>query len=221
MSPRAARLSRGTVIATALRITARTGEDDGLPLTGRTLGDALGVDRSAIWRHFSDKDDLLLAVADELLAPVAAAIDSGPAPADDPADLLRTVWELTYRAFAAHPRVAAELICRSITGPHAMTVIDAVVGAFSALGQDPAAAALTYRAYIDMLLSYSAMESAYSLLTPEQQARDDTETEVALRRLDRDRHPHARGAVEEIVAVRSDDVRHLLLETFLRGVGAG
>ncbi|HEY0187214.1 MAG TPA: TetR/AcrR family transcriptional regulator C-terminal domain-containing protein [Cellulomonas sp.] len=214
MSPRAARLSRESIIATALQITARSDRGDGLPLTGRTLGDALGVDRSAVWRHFTDKDDLLLAVADELLAPVSAAIDAD-AP---PAARLRTVWDETYRSFSAHPRVAAELICRSITGPQAMTVIDAVVGAFRALGLDPGRSALAYRAFIDMLLSYAAMESAYSLLTPEQRDRDDTETEVALRRLDPGSHPDARSAVEEIVAVRSDDVRELLLASFLRGV---
>lgn len=56
---------RADVVATALDILG----DVGLPdLTMRRLGSALGVQQSAIYHHFTNKQELLGAVADEILA---------------------------------------------------------------------------------------------------------------------------------------------------------
>lgn len=207
-------MTRDTIVETALRITRRDGADPGLPLTGKTLGDALGADRSAVWRHFDDKDDLLLTVADALLAPVTTEVD----PTAAPGERLRQVWQVSCTAFEAHPHVAAELICRSLAGPNAMVGIDLVLGAFVELGLPPARAALAYRGFIDMLLAHTALEASFSLLDTHQQQHDDVRTEVALRRLDPATHPHARALVPEIMAVRSEDVGTLLLEAFVAGV---
>lgn len=58
-------LSREQVVDTALSILARVGLPD---LTMRAIGADLGVQQSALYHHFANKQALLGAVADEILA---------------------------------------------------------------------------------------------------------------------------------------------------------
>lgn len=58
-------LRRADVVGTALQILARVGLPD---LTMRALGSELGVQQSALYHHFANKQALLGAVADEILA---------------------------------------------------------------------------------------------------------------------------------------------------------
>lgn len=59
------RLRRSDVVDTALQILARVGLPD---LTMRALGAELGVQQSALYHHVENKQALLGAVADEILA---------------------------------------------------------------------------------------------------------------------------------------------------------
>lgn len=67
-APRSARsrpLTRDHVVDTALAILARVGLPD---LTMRAIGTELGVRQSALYHHFANKQALLGAVADEIIA---------------------------------------------------------------------------------------------------------------------------------------------------------
>lgn len=64
-TPRTRPLTRTHVVETALEILARVGLPD---LTMRAIGTALGVQQSALYHHFDNKQELLGAVADEILA---------------------------------------------------------------------------------------------------------------------------------------------------------
>lgn len=57
-------LSEELIVETALRLLKEHGAD---ALTVRRLGLALGADPTALYRYFRDTDDLLLAIADELI----------------------------------------------------------------------------------------------------------------------------------------------------------
>ena len=69
---------RDDVVARALRVL----DDHGLAdLTMRRLGTELGVQPSALYHHFANKQALLAAVADEILVPgraSAAVVPEGP-----------------------------------------------------------------------------------------------------------------------------------------------
>lgn len=67
-APRSVRtrpLTRAHVVDTALAILARVGLPD---LTMRAIGTELGVQQSALYHHFANKQALLGAVADEIIA---------------------------------------------------------------------------------------------------------------------------------------------------------
>lgn len=91
------RLRRADVVDTALRILARVGLPD---LTMRALGAELGVQQSAIYHHVENKQALLGAVADEIIA-------RGPrrrGRADDSwADRVRRRCEDLHAAVTAYP----------------------------------------------------------------------------------------------------------------------
>lgn len=77
---RPARLSRDAICQAALDLLAET---DAATFSLRALGDRLGVDATAIYRHFNDKDDLLREVGDRALAPVTRGFVTSADPRDD------------------------------------------------------------------------------------------------------------------------------------------
>ena len=88
-------LGRGGIIAACLEIVDELGVDG---LTMRRLGARLGVDATAVYRHFRDKDELLRAVGDhahgEVLGGLTIDVAHGPWRA--------VVRELCIRLRAAH-----------------------------------------------------------------------------------------------------------------------
>ncbi len=77
---RPARLSRDAICQAALDLLAET---DAATFSLRALGDRLGVDATAIYRHFHDKDDLLREVGDRALAPVTRGFVTSKDARDD------------------------------------------------------------------------------------------------------------------------------------------
>lgn len=130
------------------------------------LGRALRVDPTAVYRHFSSKDDLLLAIADRL---IADAMD-GLAASDCWVDTLADVATRLRRTYRAHPAAASLSTFRTTRRSAEMRTVDVIVGALLRAGFKGAQAALTYRAYADFALSFSGGEA--SLLALDQDVQD-------------------------------------------------
>src|SRR3982750_3587331 len=93
------RLTRERIVDEALALVEREGADG---LTMRNLGAALGVDPTAVYRHFRDKDELLQAMADRLFGEMADGIRAH----DDWRDVLRdNAWK-GRRVYLSHPGLA-------------------------------------------------------------------------------------------------------------------
>ncbi|MGB6513014.1 MAG: helix-turn-helix domain-containing protein, partial [Mycobacterium sp.] len=68
-----------------LRVAHEIVEKDGLAaVTLRAVGAAAGVSRGAPYRHFTDKSDLLAAVAAQALQTLAATVDGAARDTTDP-----------------------------------------------------------------------------------------------------------------------------------------
>jgi AcrR family transcriptional regulator len=95
----ARRLDPEKVVDTALKIA----DDEGsAAVTLRRLATMHGVTPMALYRHFKDKDDLLAALGDRLLADVVL-----PKPTDEPWDhQLHEVLSAFVTALRGHPRLA-------------------------------------------------------------------------------------------------------------------
>jgi AcrR family transcriptional regulator len=125
-----------------LRVAREIVEMDGLAaVTLRAVGAAAGVSRGAPYRHFTDKSDLLAAVAAEALQALTTAMDTA---ADDRADplvrldrALRAYVEMALRipelyslTFGTDPRVAQSTELRH-AGLSAYAALRRLVGAAS------------------------------------------------------------------------------------------
>jgi AcrR family transcriptional regulator len=96
------KLSRATVAEHALKLADTEGLD---AVTIRRLAQELGVTPMALYWHFKNKDELLLGIADHVLAGVKATRDPG----DPWLSQLRAMVEVLVGAMRAHPSLHALL----------------------------------------------------------------------------------------------------------------
>jgi AcrR family transcriptional regulator len=119
-------LSRDVIVTAATEILDAGGED---ALTLRALTVRLATGYGAIYHHVADRNDLLAAATDHVIAPVAAclAADAGPKQA------LRAVALGLFDAIVAHPWAGAQLN-REPWRPALLDIYESVSGQLQALG---------------------------------------------------------------------------------------
>jgi TetR/AcrR family tetracycline transcriptional repressor len=147
-----ARLTRGRIVDEALALVDREGAD---ALTMRNLGATLGVDPTAVYRHFRDKDEILLAMADRLFAEMA----DGIRPHDDWRDVLRdNAWK-ARRVYLSLPAMARMLsVSPEVLGNHER-IAEALLGALRASGLSLEDAAFAYHANVNYVAGVSSLDS--------------------------------------------------------------
>jgi AcrR family transcriptional regulator len=147
------RLTRDRIVDEALALVDREGAD---ALTLRNLGAALGVDPTAVYRHFRDKDEILLAMADRLFGEMA----DGIRPHDDWRDVLRdNAWK-ARRVYLSHPGLARILsVSPEVLGNHER-IAEALLGALRASGLSLEDAAFAYHANVNYVSGVSSLDSA-------------------------------------------------------------
>jgi TetR/AcrR family tetracycline transcriptional repressor len=147
-----ARLTRGRIVDEALALVDREGAD---ALTMRNLGATLGVDPTAVYRHFRDKDEILLAMADRLFAEMA----DGIRPHEDWRDVLRdNAWK-ARRVYLSHPAMARMLsVSPEVLGNHER-IAEALLGALRASGLSEQDASLAYHANVNYVAGVSSLDA--------------------------------------------------------------
>jgi len=99
-------------------------------LTMRRLGELLGVDPTACYRHFRTKDDLVVAMVDTMLAEVLDSLSVEPSPS---ATLAAQLLECR-RAFHVHPQLAAALTVSDGAMPAGIALSRRAIGLLEQMG---------------------------------------------------------------------------------------
>jgi AcrR family transcriptional regulator len=159
-------LSREVILRTAME--AFRGRDLGA-LTFQALGRELGSHPTAIYRHFRDKDDLLLAMLDALHGEALAEL--GP-PREDWADELRAIAASTYAVFRRYPAISHHLATRTTRRTHEFAVVDRMIRALRRSGLSDAEAARHFRPFADVVIGYAALDAGLDALSPQARAGD-------------------------------------------------
>lgn len=148
---RPARLSREKVVDAALTRVERDGVD---ALTMRALARDLRVDPMAVYRHVADKDDLLGALCDRVLAELPALRP------DDPWEpqVLELARELRDRLIA-HPGLVGVLTSAPATPASVLVARDAVA-LLAGHGFPPGAAASAFATVFAFVLGHVQLEAA-------------------------------------------------------------
>lgn len=146
------RLSRDAICAAAFSLLAETGEAD---FTLRELGNRLGVDATAVYRHFADKDDLLREVGDRSMAPVTRGFTT----TDDPADDIRRLC-LRLRSALIKSPVALSIVAAGPTRRrNELLITEVVVGALRRMGLPAPRAVIAYHAIIEYTLGSAWLDA--------------------------------------------------------------
>ncbi|MEV8376760.1 TetR/AcrR family transcriptional regulator [Kribbella sp. NPDC056861] len=218
-SQTAKRLDPDQLATSALAIADAEGLE---ALTIRRLAQAHDVTPMALYRHFSDKDDLLAAVGDRILADIDL-----PAPTEEPWETqLRAVLTAFTEALRPHPKTAGLTLFRILVSPPGLAMAERTMELLTQGGFSTDNAAEVGRQSICSLIT---------LVTTEPGANEDidpTTREDALRAkraalsaLSPHRYPLITAAADTLICPTSADQYYALgldlVVAGIRGVLAG
>jgi AcrR family transcriptional regulator len=183
-------------------------------LTMRRLSEELGVDVTALYRLFRDKDDLLLAVYD--LATSIELDEIGSVPDGESwQDTLRRIADAMWRTAVRSPAICALTFARTTGGPAERRFVELVLETFARAGLSREGTVRYYRAFVDTALGLAAQVAMLTTLDPEVQAKDAAAWTRIYARLPEEEYPTARAHIDELTSVSRraiyDDVMEAII----------
>lgn len=179
--------------------------------TMRALGAALGVDPMALYRHFKNKEELLDALADAVLADTIAPIGSD----GDWRQRARSAAAGYRTALLAHPSIATLVARRPHGGDNTLHATEAGMAALLEAGFSPREAAFAFRTLTGFTLGYVLLELGI-------RERVGGPVEPVLRAryeaLDTSQFPAVTTCATELAVVEGDELFHHGLDLLLLGL---
>lgn len=206
-------LSHELIVRTAIRLLSRHGND---ALSVRRLGAALGADPSSLYRYFRNTDDLVLAVADEL---IGMSLRDVRVTGDWRADL-RCIGTQLHRTYTAHPQTAVLAASRVTRRPNEIKGVELGLSVLREAGFGADDAARHYHRFIDLTLGFAAIDAAAASLPPQAAAADRAAWRATYACLPADRYPRIAESVAALTATMSDSAYPGALDLFLDGLEA-
>ncbi|MFJ9242098.1 TetR/AcrR family transcriptional regulator [Streptomyces sp. NPDC101776] len=206
-------LSEELIVETALRLIEEHGAD---ALSVRRLGRALGADPSSLYRYFRHTDDLMLAVADEL---IGRTLRTWRPSGDWRADL-RDLGLRMHAGALAHPR-AAVLSAYRVTGRvYEIQAVETILGVLRRAGFPDADAVRIYHSYVDQALAFSALDSANTALPKPARDAEAAVWKATYAQLPADRYPHIAATARHLVATMRHSSYPAALDLLLSAAAA-
>ncbi|MEU3841311.1 TetR/AcrR family transcriptional regulator [Streptomyces sp. NPDC028635] len=206
-------LSEELIVATALRLIEEHGAE---ALSVRRLGRALGADPSSLYRYFRHTDDLMLAVADELIGETLRTWrPSGDWRAD-----LRDLGLRMHAGALAHPR-AAVLSAHRVTGrEHEIAAVEAILGVLRGAGFPDGDAVRVYHAFVDQALAFGALDSAGTALPATAREAETAVWRATYARLPATTHPHIAATAPHLISTMRHSSYPAALDLLLTAAAA-
>lgn len=146
---RARRLSTDTILQVGLKLAASADDN---PISFRALGSALGVDPTAIYRHFRSKDELMRALLDRVHLLVLDRLTG----VGDWAERIETLAWVTLDVHIAHPAIAIEALTLTTNGVGEARTIEYILEAFSDAGLERGEVVRHYALMASFMLAQTA-----------------------------------------------------------------
>lgn len=204
---RADALSKARIVEAAIQILDAEGES---ALTFRALAARLATGSGALYWHVTDKNDLLAAAADDVVARAMARTGDG----DPPREAIRAIALGLFEAIDAHPWAGAQLF-REPWRPAILQIFERVGARLQALGVAEDALFDAVSALVSYIFGVAGQNAANARFARETDRTDRSAflASVAARwaRLDPVQHPFVRRMATQL---RDHDDR----QQFLAGV---
>ena len=149
---RPASLTRGGIIAAAAQLVRDHGVE---ALTARRLGESLGCDPTALYRHFTTMADLEREVGDRFLRAVDVRVHEG----DDWRATVRRVCVKLRRVQLRQPRLAALVSAAPTRLANEMRITEALLRELDRGGFAAAQAVRAYHALIELTVGSAAIDA--------------------------------------------------------------
>jgi AcrR family transcriptional regulator len=205
------------ILDEALALVDESGLDG---LTTRALGRRLGVDPTAIYRHFRSKQELLTALADRI---VGSGSGDQPAIVDgdgSPRGQLRSACLGLRRALLAHPAMTALVVRRPPRGANTWAMTEHVLGLLRQAGLGDHDAARAYQALVFYTLGHAMLEAPYAALDPDQAAGELDANRQMYASLPASRYPNATAVAPHLYGSLEEQFA-FGLNRLLDGLGMG
>ncbi|WP_329136846.1 TetR family transcriptional regulator [Streptomyces sp. NBC_01476] len=211
------RLNRDELIATALAVADAEGLE---ALTVRRVAQQHDVTPMALYRHFQDKDGLLDAVAERLLADVSV-----PAPDGRPWDeQLNDVLIAILAGLRPHPNATILLFTRILNSEPGLDLTERVLALLADAGmsteQGAEMACQTLASLVTLVISEPGRTGTAA--GPEQHEDEVRARRAALLALSPRRHPHVVAAADALAECASEEAYYRrgveLIITGMRGI---
>jgi TetR/AcrR family transcriptional regulator, tetracycline repressor protein len=203
-------LSREAVLGAARRIADDEGVDR---LTMRRLAAELGVMPNALYTYFPDKEALLDALVDDLLA----GIDAGDPTEGDWRDGLVRVMDSSRRLLLAHPQLVPAIIGRPGLGPNAARLGEVTLERLRQAGLEGERAVEALRVLLVYSLGFAAFQAPRVQGDP---AARSARAEASFAGLPEDRFPRMHGLASQLAGPTTDHQFHVGLRWLLEGIDA-
>jgi len=214
---RANSLSRESIVEAALDLMARQGA---AALTLRRLGSELGVDATAFYRHFPDKDSLVLAVGDHVTSWVLERVEAQRDDAGDWQDTVRLVARTSWEAAKLFPAAAGLTFARTTGEVAERRMVELLLATVEPLGLDPATTVRVYRMFGDAILAITQSNALLQSLEPTLQDKNSSAWSRIYAAQQGDAFPVTRRHVAELLSVTEEDIFEFTIESLIRGVEA-
>ncbi len=201
------RLSRETIVEVAERIVADEGFD---ALTIARVARELGASPMSLYRHFKNKDALLIALLDGLYRQGTPPLLGG-----EPRKYLVALWRYWHDALAKCPWIVEALIRSDVIAPSVVKQIDEAVAAFIACGASPEDAVAGYRILWQYTIGELMMRGP---LLERMRAGAPSPIVEMLRSVDAARFPALAKAAPLFVSTRGQDVYAESVERIIEGI---
>lgn len=171
------------ILEAARAIAEREGLDG---LTFQAIGRELEAHPTSVYRHFRDKDELLLDLIDNLRT---QSYGGTLAPSDDWREDLREVARVIHDHYLRYPSFAQQMAARTTRRPAEFSNVEFAAQALLRAGLNPASVAITLRAFGNYVRSAASIQAALHTLSDEARRADDLAWEVEYRELDPEQYP--------------------------------
>ena len=208
---RPAALSRDRIVEAAAQLVVEHGAD---ALSARRLGEAIGCDPSALYRHYSNMDDLQREVGDHFLAAVRVTTKRGET---WHAAVHRICVEL--RAVQLRqPRLAALVRAAPTRLANELRITEALLRELRRGGFEPAAAAAAYHSLIELTVGAAAIDATLAAESPANRRRAYGDWRLHYSALDATDFPNAVAVAGHLYEGSADDRFEFALEALLAGL---
>jgi len=192
-----ARLSREAVLAAAVAFA----DERGLELLSmRKLAELLGVEAMSLYNHVANKDDLLDAMVDTVIAEIAL-----PTIGSEWIGAMRARAASAHDMLLRHPWASMLIVSRINTGPATLRYMDATIGVLRSAGFSYAMADHAISAIDSHIYGFTLLKSNF----PVDEQEYASAAKQYLPMLPADTYPHARGLAEEVISGRHSGVNEL------------